>query len=85
MILASLLLLYFQSITITITITGKSGYYYYNYILHITITPSLLATSKAVVSNLYWSPPSEMQARSFSLALIGYSSMYYIQIIFIFI
>ena len=32
----------FQSITITITITGKSGYYYYNYILHITITPSLL-------------------------------------------
>ena len=31
----------FQSITITITITGKSGYYYYNYILHITITPSL--------------------------------------------
>ena len=29
----------FQSITITIT--GKSGYYYYNYILHITITPSL--------------------------------------------
>ena len=35
----------FQSITITITITGKSGYYYYNYILHITITPSLLQTS----------------------------------------
>ena len=32
----------FQSITITITITGKSGYYYYNYILHITITPSLV-------------------------------------------
>ena len=32
----------FQSITITITITGKSGYYYYNYILHITITPSLI-------------------------------------------
>ena len=30
----------FQSITITIT--GKSGYYYYNYILHITITPSLV-------------------------------------------
>ena len=33
----------FQSITITITITGKSGYYYYNYILHITITPSLVS------------------------------------------
>ena len=43
----------FQSITITITITGKSGYYYYNYILHITITPSLKTTvSNVLVFNL---------------------------------
>ena len=40
----------FQSITITITITGKSGYYYYNYILHITITPSLVCSRYG----LYW-------------------------------
>ena len=41
----------FQSITITITITGKSGYYYYNYILHITITPSLVLAPNCVVSS----------------------------------
>ena len=44
----------FQSITITIT--GKSGYYYYNYILHITITPSLQTTLLSLLlstSNLW--------------------------------
>ena len=48
----------FQSITITITITGKSGYYYYNYILHITITPSLVGTPHDVYIVGCYRPPS---------------------------
>ena len=44
----------FQSITITIT--GKSGYYYYNYILHITITPSLPSCSLNITE-----PPLKMR------------------------
>ena len=54
----------FQSITITITITGKSGYYYYNYILHITITPSLMTVYPTYFATVRGIPDTSIRRRT---------------------